>query len=153
MNKLIKKGFTLIELLVVIGILAVLMAGVIALIDPVDKLNQAGDSRMQAIVGELATGEQSYNATHNGFYAADTATLVTVGEIKTTPVLPNTTYAQPVYTMIPNPCTSGTTCTDIVICATLKSKRFTAAPVTSAWKFDSATGKTCGVATCATACP
>ncbi|KKU96569.1 MAG: hypothetical protein UY28_C0032G0011 [Candidatus Amesbacteria bacterium GW2011_GWB1_48_13] len=35
-----KKGFTLIELLVVIGVLAVIAAGVVALINPQDKIAQ-----------------------------------------------------------------------------------------------------------------
>lgn len=152
MNKF-KKGFTLIELLVAIGILAVLAAGVFALIDPVDKVKQAGDARMQAIMGEIAQGEEVYAAQHSGFYAADTANLVSSGELKLVPVLPNANYAQPAYALTPAGCTSGTTCTGVQVCVTLLSKRYTAAPVTSAWKYETGTGKTCGVATCATACP
>ncbi len=60
--KLIKKGFTLIELLVVIGVLAVLMAGVVALINPVEKTRQANDAKVQNDVSQIITAVQSFSA-------------------------------------------------------------------------------------------
>lgn len=65
------KGFTLIELLVVIGVLAVVAAGVVALINPQDKLLQAGDSKVQSDIGQVATALQSYAAQNaTGSYPA-----------------------------------------------------------------------------------
>ncbi len=56
------QGFTLIELLVVIGVLAVVASGVVALINPQDKLRQASDTKIQNDVGQLSTALQSYAA-------------------------------------------------------------------------------------------
>ena len=52
-----KKGFTLIELLVVLGILAVLVGGVVALINPAEKLAQANDVTAQNKVAEIIDRE------------------------------------------------------------------------------------------------
>ncbi|KKU64644.1 MAG: hypothetical protein UX86_C0006G0012 [Candidatus Amesbacteria bacterium GW2011_GWC1_47_15] len=60
-----KKGFTLIELLVVIGVLAVIAAGVVALINPQDKIAQANDSKVINDIGQYATALQSYSAQNN----------------------------------------------------------------------------------------
>ncbi|TSC86333.1 MAG: hypothetical protein G01um101416_679, partial [Microgenomates group bacterium Gr01-1014_16] len=87
MNRFIKKGFTLIELLVTIGILAIVMAAVLAAINPQDKLRQANDSKVQADVGQLATAAQAYAAGNNGFYPATIAAMVP-GEIVVAPVAP-----------------------------------------------------------------
>ncbi len=61
-------GFTLIELLVVIGVLAVIAAGVIALIDPTEKLRQANDVKAQNDVSQIVTALQSYAAQNSGYY-------------------------------------------------------------------------------------
>lgn len=60
-----KRGFTLIELLVVIGVLAVIAAGVVALINPVEKTRQANDAKVQSDVGQFVTAIQSFAAQQN----------------------------------------------------------------------------------------
>ena len=144
------KGFTLIELLVVIGILAVLAAGVVALINPQDKLYAANDSKVQSDIGELAVGAQAYAATHNGFFPAAFTDLTASGDLGSVPTPPSGYGAAYGLALTPSPCTAGTTCTSIVVTGTLKSKKYTAAPV---WRWESLTGKTCTVATVTTACP
>lgn len=149
---LIKKGFTLIELLVVIGILAVLMAGVVALIDPIDKTRQANDATMQASVANVATGQEAYAATHNGTYAPSIANLVTAGELKSSPNIP-TGYAAISNVGAPAGCTldgSGAGyCTSVVVCATLMSKKYTST-TTPAWVYYSGTGRTGATTNCTT---
>lgn len=150
--KMIKKGFTLIELLVVIGILAVLMAGVVALIDPVDKTRQANDARMQSLVANAATAEESYAALHNGCYSNSWANLFAAGELKANaPALPNTSYAAPVFTVTNVNCVAPEVDT-VVVSAVMQSKRYTQ-PGTTVWKYESSSGKTCAVANIATVCP
>ena len=148
----LKKGFTLIELLVVIGVLAVIAAGVVSLINPQDKLNAANDAKVQSDFGEIGTASQAYAATHGGFYEAALGDLVTSGDLASVPTAPTgyNAYTGAVVNT-PNPCTAGTTCTAFSISAQLKSKKYVATPF---WKFDSATGKVCAVANVATGvCP
>jgi prepilin-type N-terminal cleavage/methylation domain-containing protein len=150
---IIKKGFTLIELLVVIGILAVLMAGVVALIDPVDKNRQANDARIQSLVANAATAEEAYAAQHDGCYAADWNALFAAGELKIqTPQVPNG-YALPVFT---SP-TGSSVCTapevdDIIVSGTMMSKKYIA-PGTTVWQYTSTDASTCAVAAIGDACP
>ncbi len=152
---MLKRAFTLIELLVVIGILAVLMAGVVALIDPVDKNRAANDAQMQSLVANAATAEESYAATHNGCYARTWANLNTAGELKTaTPNIPSTGgYVAPTFTIgAVATCTNANETDSINVCANLKSKRYTG-PATPNWHYDSISGKTCATVNCTDACP
>ena len=145
------KGFTLIELLIDIAILGILAAGVLVAIDPVDKINQANDSKVQTDVSSMGRASEAYATIHNGFYPVRLAELVTAGELKRVPVAP-AGYSAYAVTMVPNPCASGTTCTDIIITGQLKSKRYTAVG-TPVWRYESSSGKSCTVATAGTACP
>jgi prepilin-type N-terminal cleavage/methylation domain-containing protein len=86
-----KKAFTLIELLVVIGVMAVIAAGVIATINPQQKILQARDSQAQSGVGQLATALQSWAAVNTGTYptaAQGLGQLVTDGELTVQPTAP-----------------------------------------------------------------
>lgn len=93
-----RKAFTLIELLVTIAVLAVIAAGVIALIDPRDKVLQAADAKVQNDIGQLATALQSYAVqnvnnwypllTDNPLNFGTTGVLVTTGEMTTVPAPP-----------------------------------------------------------------
>jgi prepilin-type N-terminal cleavage/methylation domain-containing protein len=148
---ILRKGFTLIELLVVIGILAVLMAGVVALIDPVDKNKQALDSRSQTNIAEIATASESYAAQHNGSYAANVTDLQTYGELKGTINWP-TGYSLTTVT-VPAVCTTAAgNCTAVIVCGTLTSKKYigggTAYPF---WRYNSATGISCPATACTAA--
>ena len=60
--KFFNKGFTLIELLVTIGVLAVVAAGVVALLDPRDKILQGGDSKVLSDIGQISTAAQAFAA-------------------------------------------------------------------------------------------
>ncbi|KKS32522.1 MAG: general secretion pathway protein G [Candidatus Amesbacteria bacterium GW2011_GWA2_42_12] len=63
-----RQGFTLIELLVVIAVMAVIAGAVLVLIDPVDKISQANDSKVQADIGQIGTALVAYAASHGGNY-------------------------------------------------------------------------------------
>lgn len=141
-----KKGFTLIELLVVIGVLAVIAAGVVALIDPVDKNRAAMDAKVQSDIGQIATAMQSYAARDAaGQYPTALGTL-SPSELVRVPV-PPAGYGATQYTI-------GGTNPNMYLCGPLRSKKYTATPN---WMWEAATGKTCAVAACAanatSACP
>lgn len=129
-----KKGFTLIELLVVIGIMAVLAAGVVALIDPVDKTRQANDAKVANDIAQLATALQSSAAQDaTGLYPANLGALVTSGELTVQPV-------QPVSGAAYGYAGGGTNA--VVVTGTLRSKRYTSGGYNT-WQWSSATGKSC----------
>ena len=109
-------GFTLIELLVVIGILGILAAVLIVLIDPGDKIKSANDSKVLNDVREIYGANQRYMALNNAALGT-TATLVSSGELKLYPV-PPTGYATP-YTFVNNLAVSPT---DIIVGGEIQSK-------------------------------
>lgn len=140
-------GFTLIELLIVIAIIGLLAAGILVLLDPVDKINSANDAKVQSDISGLGRTSENYATQNNAFYPQTAATLVTSGEIRTVPAAPGG-YSAYAYGPVPSGCT--TACTSLVITGQLKSKKFTATPF---WRYESTTGKNCAVASAATACP
>lgn len=145
------KGFTLIELLIVIAVLGILAAGILVLLDPVDKINAANDSKVQSDISGLGRVSENYATQHNAFYAASTADITASGEIRTVPNAP-AGYTAYVYTALPDACASGTTCTSVTITGQLKSKKFTGAG-TPVWRYESSSGKNCAVDAVATVCP
>ena len=131
-----KKGFTLIELLVVIGIMAVIAAGVVALIDPLEKTRQANDANVQNAIGQLATAMQSSAAqTTDGTYPVALAALVTTGELTALPVLPSG-YSY-------NYTGAGVSA---VVSAQLLSKKYVSkcAGGSAYWMFATGNGRACG---------
>lgn len=145
-----KKGFTLIELLVVIGVLAVIAAGVVALINPQDKIMQANDAKITNDVGQLATALQAAAAQNPaGTYPATLALLGTgcagcLGELVTVPN-PPAGYAAWTYT--------GGGTTSVRVCGQVRSSRYTSAG-TAGWAWCSSTGRAGAVTSCAVAtCP
>ena len=142
MNRKMKRGFTLIELLVVIGVMAVIAAGVVALINPQDKLLQASDAKVQNDIGQMASSLQSSAAQNSsGFYPAALGDLVTNGELISLPVQPNG-YAAWTYT-------GGGTAT-VTLCGQLRSRKYATTPT---WLWCSNPGRIGAVASCAAACP
>ena len=159
MRFILRKGFTLIELLVTIGILAVVAAGVVALIDPVDKNRQAQDTKVISDIGQVATALQSYAAQNAGglypatAWAAMSTAIGTgaggTGELIAVPTAP-TGYAAYIYTL-----TGTTACLHGQVIS--RKHVNPAAPVgcnavvPCYWKWSSATGVTTHVTT--TTCP
>ena len=140
--KLFKKGFTLVELLVTIGILAVVAAGVIALIDPRDKLLQANDAKVLNDIGQIATAAQSYAAQNQGNYPVDSTALRT--ELTSIPTAPSG-YTETISYSV----------TAFYAAGQLRSNRYLAScgvgSVSCYFKFDA--GRTCYVTAAVTACP
>ncbi len=83
------KGFTLIELLISISVLGILATAILVLINPVKRQNQAKDSTIQADIGQIATGAESYHASQNGSFPMSLDVLVTSGDMKNIPTPPN----------------------------------------------------------------
>jgi len=65
-SKKFQQGFTLIELLVVILIIGVLAAGLLILINPVQKTQQAQDSSGKSGVSSVAQAVESFYSTNGG---------------------------------------------------------------------------------------
>lgn len=136
----LKKGFTLIELLVVIAVMAVVASAVLVLIDPVDKINAANDSRIQADIGQVATALTSYAASNNGLYpttAQGSGVLTSSGELTKLPT-PPANYSAYTYTF-----NAGGTIAQVF--GQLKSKKYTATPVWGWCNTSAAAGVTTGV--------
>ncbi len=75
-------GFTLIELLVVIGIMGILAAALVSIVDPVEQLNKARDNGLRVKARTYVNALASYYAT-NSVYPWDVST--------TDPCVPPTT--------------------------------------------------------------
>jgi len=146
MIRRMKRAFTLIELLVVIGVMAVIAAGVVALIDPIEKTRQANDANVQNAVGQIATALQSYAAQQpTGTYPTPGAAgsellpLVTAGELQALPNLPS--GYQYYYTV-----NAGNTIATVGV--VIQSKKYdskcTAGTQNSYWIFSSSQGRACG---------
>lgn len=132
LNKFSSKGFTLIELLIVIAILGVLAAGVLVAIDPVDKIAQANDAKVQNDISAIGRASEAYATTHAGVYPATIQVLVDTGELKRPPASPNGIA----YTMNANG-----------VCGTMTSKRWTN-PNTAKWGYTFSTGTSAAAAAC-----
>lgn len=147
-SAILSKGFTLIELLIVIAVIGVLAAAVWIALDPQDKIRAANDSKVQADLGSIAQAEEAYATTKNGFYSGDQAALVTNGDLKMQLTAPSGYMG---YTDVGSPaaCTSGTTCTSVIVCGELKSKKYVNA-ATPRWTYCSSSGKAGAVADCTT---
>ncbi|OGD00273.1 hypothetical protein A2701_02285 [Candidatus Amesbacteria bacterium RIFCSPHIGHO2_01_FULL_47_34] len=146
--RVFKRGFTLIELLVVIGVLAVIAAGVVALINPQDKIAQANDTRVLNDIGQYGTALQAFASQNNGLYpdsdyAGMKALIQSTGELTVAPDAP-AEYAPYEYTT-----NAGA---DARICGQVKAKKYVNQGW-NRWRWDSGSGKTCAVVNCADACP
>ena len=84
MKRIYQKGFTLIELLIVLAIMGVMAAAVLIAIDPAAKINSARDSTIKSDIGQLVNSISAYYVATSA-YPVTLATLVTAGELKSTP--------------------------------------------------------------------
>lgn len=64
----LQKGFTLIELLVVIVILGILTVGVVAVLNPADKINLANDTKAEQDIDSVAKAIEQYAISNSGNY-------------------------------------------------------------------------------------
>ncbi|MBI2613171.1 MAG: prepilin-type N-terminal cleavage/methylation domain-containing protein [Candidatus Levybacteria bacterium] len=144
LNKFSSKGFTLIELLIVIAILGVLAAGILVAIDPIDKINQSNDAKVQNDVSGMARAAEAYAILHNGLYPVVLDDLVNSGELKRAPVAPSGYDA---YVFLGQPDN-----TSVLISGQLKSKKYTSVD-TPFWNYNSSTGKSCARRLYWLACP
>ena len=143
MKKVFNKGFTLIELLIVIAILGIIIAAVVAGIDPVDKINLSNDAKVQSDIGAMGTAFEAYSALNNGTYATSIAALVTSGDLKTALTAPSG-YV-PGYTVA---CTVAP-CGTQAVYAQVKANKW---GTSTWWKWCSSTGRV-GTVTNTSACP
>ena len=153
LKKTISSGFTLIELLIVMAILGVLSIGLVAAINPIEKINSAGDSRAQSDIGVLARATESFATARTGYYPSQISDLTGSNELKYAPVAPNGSYY---YYGLPtasclsgqSPTTGGTSaCTGVLIEYQLRGAKYTnqctgGTPV-SMWIYASSTGQSC----------
>lgn len=90
-RKHLSSGFTLIELLVVLGILSVLAAVLLVLIDPIEQFARTDDTGRKSSIAQLSQAMQSYYAQHGAVWptvANWNSDLVNSGELKTFPTNP-----------------------------------------------------------------
>lgn len=83
-----RKAFTLIEILITVGLLGVVAAGVVTLMDPVDKYRQGTDAKVQHDIAQIATAMQSYAVANDGLYPVSFDLIVSSGELVTFPTPP-----------------------------------------------------------------
>lgn len=85
-------GFTLIELLIVVALLAIITTAVLVMINPIEKINQANDSKVQSDIAQIVGALQSYATSHDGQYpttAEGLALLTTSDELSVIPKPPS----------------------------------------------------------------
>lgn len=116
---ILAKGFTLIELLVVITLLGILAAGVLVAINPLKRINQATDSLIKSDISQLTNATQAY-FTLNQSYPSDLGQLVTNGDLKTQPKIPNTNSFYSLA-VTPSGCTgnAASPCSNVAVYAPL----------------------------------
>ncbi len=135
---MIRKGFTLVELLVVMAVVAVLAAGLIVGVDPVQKIRQAQDVRAKDAVVAVANAMRAYAAGDpGGLYPADLTELQT--EYKGT---------------VPTYLTVAYSTTVPVITASIQSTKYCSTLNGCTWRWDTTLGSvTCvnGSGTCTAA--
>jgi len=141
------KGITMLELLIVIAILAILTAVVMAVLNPVKKINLANDTNIKSNVSSIATAVSVYAT--NGYYPGTVAELIAAGDLGVWPTGPSTvTY---LYKVIPAGCTAALkSCTAVSVNS---SKLFLPKVAGNVWCWRSATGVATEVASAAVCIP
>lgn len=143
-----REGFTLLELLVVIGMLAILMTVFVVAVNPLENIRKASDVLVINDISALSRGAEAYATSHNGYYPATLADLKASDEVRIEDA-PPVGYALYTYQSFPVGCSSGISCTSIVITGQVKGSKYSATPFV---KFESQVGKVCFVANSSTSC-
>lgn len=110
----INRGFTLIELLVVIAIISILIG--VGSVSYIRAVRLSRDSKRKTDLEQIRQALETYRS-ENGFYAPNTATLVSDGFITTIPEDPKEDGST--YTYVYTPSTSPAVTYNL--CATLES--------------------------------
>jgi prepilin-type N-terminal cleavage/methylation domain-containing protein len=93
-KKHVLSGFTLIELLVVLGVLSVLAAVLLILVDPAEQLARARDTGRKSSVGQLGRSLQAYYTQNGAAFPLSSSddlwkTALTASELKSFPKAPS----------------------------------------------------------------
>ena len=126
--------------------LGILAAVVLTAIDPVDKVNSANDAKVNRDIASISSAAEAYAASNNGAFPT-AAELVSSGEMRSVPQPPSgyncaANYGYTVTT------TAGVS--NFTLVCQQKAKKVSTTPYR---RYESATGKTCNVATATTPCP
>jgi prepilin-type N-terminal cleavage/methylation domain-containing protein len=73
LKKIKNQGFTLVELIVVIGVLGILLAGTLAVINPFDKISQGNDTRRKSDLETIQKALELYYNDNNQYPSAATS--------------------------------------------------------------------------------
>lgn len=143
----LKKGFTLIELLVVIAVMAVIASAVIVLINPLDKIKAANDSKVQSDIGQIATALTAYATANNGVYptTAQGLSVLAPAELSAIPKPPTATGYGSAYGYVG-------TATTAQVTGTLQSSKYTT-PLTPVWMWCNVSTQAGAVAATNSSCP
>ena len=143
MNK-IQKGFTLIELLVVIAVLGILATAVLVAINPLQKINQANDSKVKNDIGQMANAVQSYYTIHQ-YYPNSLTDLTASNELTAVPAVP-TGYTAYTISAAPAGCTTALkTCTSVALGGQIKAPATTG---NTLWCYKTSSGLAAEGTTC-----
>ncbi|MDO8658934.1 MAG: type II secretion system protein [Candidatus Levybacteria bacterium] len=90
---MVQKGFTLIDLLIVTALLAVLIVGIIAMINPLEQMRKGDDIKRKTAINQLYKATQSYYTTHADYINPPSnhwiTDLVNAYEIQSAPAIVN----------------------------------------------------------------
>lgn len=73
-----EQGITLVELLIVIGVMTILISGFVVLINPIQKIGQANDSKRKSDIAQLQRALELYYQ-DNGRFPASSASYTITG--------------------------------------------------------------------------
>jgi prepilin-type N-terminal cleavage/methylation domain-containing protein len=157
--KQLRKGFTLIELLVVIAVIGVLATIVLLAVNPAEQLARGRDTARISAITQVGRALQGYYTVQNpaAYPTVGTTwmtTLVTSGDLKTTPT--NPTYSGTVTscnaagTQAQNGYCYNTGANETIVFARLESSLYTgkcSGTTVPFWVFSASNAKACGVCT------
>ncbi len=85
----INKGFSLIELVITLAMLLIMVAGILAWINPLKRINQAKDTKVKSDIDQIASSLQHYFALSLTYPVNPSTELITSGDLRTYPIPPD----------------------------------------------------------------